>query len=130
MKKTALVLSAAILVVGIVTSLPMESQSQQYQPPRFQSKVLQCQAAGIVDHQTRVRCGVHNLSYTTAAHGIISATITRTSNTAVLNRQQRVFLAAGQEKAANFVFREVRASDQGVRCQCNAWVTATVNPVR
>ena len=107
-----------------------QPQPQPPQPVHFSTSVNQCQAIAGFGVSVRVVCGVHNDSYTTAAHGILTARVLRTSNSAVLQHHQNIFLQPGEGSSGTFSFPDVRVSDQGIRCQCNAQVTHTVNPVR
>lgn len=129
MKRAAFVLVAALLVAGIFVAWPSESESQQRGVPNFQTTTHACQNRVGLGVSVRVVCGVHNLSFNTSAHGVLTATVTSEQTGSVYRRQERIFLRPREEMSKAFVFSEARAQDSHV-CRCQSRVTATLNPVR
>ncbi len=86
----------------------------------LRTTLTHCQQVGVVTAVMRVTCNVINTG-NVPRQAQVSASVTRTSNSAVLNRRQNITLGPGARQNVSFNFREITARDQGIRCQCEAF---------
>jgi hypothetical protein len=101
----------------------------RYQPARpapapagggLRTTLTHCQHVGIVTAVARVTCNVVNTG-PIPRQVQVSASVFRTSNSAVLNRRQNITLGPGARQNVSFNFREITSRDQGITCQCDAF---------